>query len=101
MNNWRQILSWNEANTIPVNESSSNETKFIALIINELRKKGYKKYVVAEEMKEFLTGWLEDLDSEEDVFSLWIDSIFSTPQQEAKGWAITYLDIMRDNEEEI
>ncbi len=100
MNNWRQILSWSETNTIFIDENSSNETKFIALIINELREKGYKKYIDPSVIKEFLESWIEDMDSD-DIFIAYIGGIFSTPQQEAKGWAITYLDIMRDNEEEI
>ena len=100
MNNWRQILSWSESNIIPVNSNTDNETKFISLIVNDLRKRGYNKYITIKEIRDFLTGWIEDM-SVEEIFSIWISALFSNPQRDAKDWAYTFLDMKRDDEEEI
>jgi len=86
-------LSWNDANTLPYKEGDTNLNKFMSLVLREIRNLGYTKYVDPQQLVEFIYDEYED-DDIESVLRL----LFTTPQNEAKEVAESYIEMYSQEE---
>jgi len=101
MSNWKQILSWSDVNTLPYREGDTNLNKFMSLVLQEIRKLGYVRYVDPEQLSEFIYGAYEDDAIEEDDYiSNVMSLLFTTPQAEAEGLAESYVELYSREEED-
>jgi hypothetical protein len=92
-------LSWNDANTLPINKGDDKFTQFTALVLREIRKLGNTEYIDPDELWDFIHYNYSE--REYDVETIF-DTIFTTPQKEAKDIAVAYkehiLDLQREDE---
>jgi len=91
-------LSWNDANTLPYKENDTNLNKFMSLVLREIRKLGYTRYVDLQQLSEFIeeTYLYEE---GEDIDTI-MKCLFTTPLKEAKGVAGGYVEMYSQEEDD-
>jgi hypothetical protein len=88
-------LSWNDTNTLPYKEGDTNLNKFMSLVLREIRNLGYTKYVDPQQLVEFIEVSYED---DDDSLEQLMNFLFTTPQNEAKEVAESYIEMYSQEE---